>query len=275
MLGRIMRIFDCFTFFNELELLELRLMELHDHVDKFVLVESNRTHTGKEKQFVFEANHHLFSEYLDQIIYVKVQDLPIYDTDRANLNPDRVDWIPENFQRNCIMRGLTAIAADHDKILVSDLDEIPNVDTILKYRDCPEWVTFEQSLFYYYVNCLQNQKWHGTIMANYGTFELPQDLRNYARSGMNSVPNGGWHYSYMGGAQRIIQKVQNIAESSLIIDQIGNVDEIEKKMESQSDLWGRKDDFVEKRIVDISHNSPRKINEFISKHSSFYFVRNS
>ena len=72
-----MKIFDCFTYFEEIELLELRLQTVYSVVDFIVLVEANRTFTGKEKEFVFEKNKHKFSDFLDKIIYIKVEDMPV------------------------------------------------------------------------------------------------------------------------------------------------------------------------------------------------------
>jgi beta-1,4-mannosyl-glycoprotein beta-1,4-N-acetylglucosaminyltransferase len=260
-----MKIFDCFKFFNELELLDLRLMALNDLVDYFVLVEANKTHTGKPKEFLFEKNKHLFSNYLNKIIYVKVTDLPTYTKENI--------WIPENFQRNCIDRGLEGRAAQGDKIIVSDIDELPNPDVIRENLNCPQPVTMIQKLFYYHVNCLQNQLWAGTIMATYKQYQNCQQLRNSARNGYNSRNNGGWHYSFMGGAERIKTKVENIAESHLIIDQIGNVNDINNKISSQTDLWNRTDDYAKKQLVNINEAgmAPKCIKQFIEKYPTFYF----
>ena len=90
-------IYDCFTFFNELELLELRLNELAGVVDKFVLVEATQTHTNKPKPLHYHENRARFSAFHDKIIHVIVDDMP------QSSDP----WIPENFQRKCIARGLT------------------------------------------------------------------------------------------------------------------------------------------------------------------------
>jgi beta-1,4-mannosyl-glycoprotein beta-1,4-N-acetylglucosaminyltransferase len=258
-----MKIFDCFKFFNELEILELRFMELYDTVDYFVLVEANKTHTGKEKSYIFEDNKEMFKPYLDKVIHVKVDDLPGYSVDDI--------WKAENYQRNCIMRGLVDIAEPGDKIIVSDLDEIPNTDVIKENLNDPNWVTFNQKLYYYYVNCQQNCDWNGPIMANYGTFSSPQQLRNAGRAGMNRKRNGGWHYSFMGGPERVRTKVENIAESHYIIDDVGDVDEIKNKMESQVDLWNRTEDYAKKEIVDISDNRPKAMDKFLEKYPHFFF----
>lgn len=260
------KIFDCFTFFNELELLELRLNVLYSYVDYFVLVEANKTHTGKLKEFVFAQNKDIFSKYLDKIIYIQVEDLPDYSI--SNI------WLAENFQRQCILRGLTN-ADVGDKIIVSDVDEIPNPETFMQHLDTNSPVVLEHRLFYYYVNCLQQQLWTGSYMATQGYYNSLQKLREASLTVLAStaIPNGGWHYSYMGGPEKIRLKVENIAESHTILSKVGSVAEIKNKMESQADLWNRSDPLFQKRIVDINvdYLGPKCINKFIVKYPSFYF----
>jgi beta-1,4-mannosyl-glycoprotein beta-1,4-N-acetylglucosaminyltransferase len=258
-----MKIFDCFKFFNEYEILELRFMALYDHVDYFVLVESNKTHTGKPKPWNFEERKDQYAQWLDKVIYVKVEDLPDYSVDDI--------WKAENFQRNCISRGLEGVAQPGDKIFVSDCDEIWNPDTAQLYLGHNQFVVFQQKLFYYFVNCRQNQLWNGTCMATYGSYENPQQLRNYARSHMPiPVLNGGWHYSFMGSAEKIKEKVENIAESHLIIKEVGDVDKIQNNLDNITDLWDRTDSYATKRLVDISTNGPKCLYKFIEKYPSYY-----
>jgi len=111
-----MKIYDCFTFFNELDLLEIRLNELNDAVDYFVLVEATKTQTGLPKSLYFENNKKMFEKFNKKIIHVIVDDMP---------DIKRGAWVLENYQRNQIMRGLTK-CKDDDIIFISDLDEIPN-----------------------------------------------------------------------------------------------------------------------------------------------------
>jgi beta-1,4-mannosyl-glycoprotein beta-1,4-N-acetylglucosaminyltransferase len=245
-------------------LLDLRFHVLNDLVDFFVLVEANKTHTGHKKEFLFEKNKDKFSDYMNKIIYVQVRDLPDYKL------PDI--WVPENFQRNCIRRGLTK-ANVGDKIIISDIDEIPNPHAIEWHLKDDKPVTLTQYLFYYYVNCMQRQTWWGSVLSTHGDYEEPQVLRNMARGGYNPMPNGGWHYSFMGGPEKIKIKVENIAESHLIIDKVGDVDEIKTKMELQKDLWNRTDYFAQKRIVniDITGLAPDCIHWFINKYPDFFF----
>ena len=114
-----MKIYDCFTFYNELDLLDVRLAELYNHVDYFVIVEANTTFTNRSKPFYFNENKERYSKYFDKIIHVKVEDMP------NNVDP----WANEEFQRNQIMRGLTD-ATETDIIMVSDVDEIPRASAV-------------------------------------------------------------------------------------------------------------------------------------------------
>src|SRR6185312_15373656 len=114
-------IYDCFMFFNELELLELRLHELSGVVDKFVLVETTVTFTNKPKSLIFQENLSRFKKFQDKIIHIVVDDMP------KSSNP----WTLEKFQRDAIRRGLNDCRPD-DVVLVSDVDEIPRAKTLVE-----------------------------------------------------------------------------------------------------------------------------------------------
>jgi beta-1,4-mannosyl-glycoprotein beta-1,4-N-acetylglucosaminyltransferase len=259
-----MKIFDCFTFFNELELLELRLMTLYDTVDHFVLVEANKTHTGKPKDFIFDQNKDMFSDWMDKIIHIKLNNLPDY-------SPDNI-WPAENYQRLAIEHGLTK-AVNGDKIIVSDADEIANPVTVMKHLDTNNPVSLQQHLFYYHVNCLQNQKWTASVILTRGHYSTVQEERLTANRCKTPVVNGGWHYSFMGGVDRIKTKVENIAESHVIIDKIGDDQSIKDKINNQTDLWNRTEQSAQKRIVDIKQPgmAPECIDSFLDKYPDFYY----
>jgi len=261
------KIFDCFPFFNELELLELRLMELNEIVDCFILVEANKTHTGNPKGFIFEKNKKRFKPYLDKIIYIKVTDMP--DPNPKNL------WIAENFQRNAISRELDKIAAPGDKVLISDVDEIPSTNAIKENLANPNWVVFKQSLYYYYVNCRVSRNWGGTVMASYGTFPSPQSLRDSAiRHGVGTYPGGGWHYSYLAGnsPDKIIYKAKNIVDH-FSGQSTGTFDEIAEKIRTHKDLYGRTNRFSQMKIIDISNDKPASMDKFLKKYPQFFYEK--
>ena len=263
-----MRVFDCFPFFNELELLEFRFQTLYEHVDYFVIAEANRTHTGKDKDFIFDKNKDRFSEFMDKVIHVKIEDLPIYREEMVKASGVD-DWAPENYQRNCLARGLNnQNLTPEDRIIVSDLDEIPNPQTLKENLCRRQWVTLRQKLYYYYINCEQKQMWDGPVIASPATFNICQDLRN--NRGINEVENGGWHFSFMGGPSRIKEKIINIAdtpEKYRVLD----VEDIESKITTQADLFDRKDDFAQKKIVEIDDSFPEPTKKFVKKYPQFIF----
>ena len=227
-----MKIFDCILFFNELEILDLRLMTLNEVVDYFVLVEANKTFTGNTKEFVFENNRNLYEDYLNKIIHIKVEDTPPLDRSKDV-------WTIEKFQRNSITRGLLN-ANDKDRIIISDVDEIPDPEIISRVKESRRTLTFNQRFFYYYVNCMSNRTWNGSVITSFFNVrtQSPQTLRDRARHhGVNRIQKSGWHYTYMGGVGKIRTKLNNLSDTHIKIDQVGTNEDIAIKMSSQQDLW--------------------------------------
>jgi beta-1,4-mannosyl-glycoprotein beta-1,4-N-acetylglucosaminyltransferase len=235
-------------------------MEYYDVVDYFVLVESTKSHTGKQKELIYLNNKDKFKKYHDKIIHIIVDDLPDYSV--ADI------WKAENFQRRCINRGLNGLVKNGDKVFISDCDEFWDTETAFKNIN-KSLIVFTQELYYYYVNCLQNQLWNGSIMYTYNPSIDIQVLRDN-RNNHEKVSPGGWHYSFMGGASKIKEKVENIAESHYIIDKIGDVSEISVKMNKAIDLWGRNESFTHKRFIK-SNYLPKKIDEFLKEYP--YFIK--
>ena len=123
-----MKIIDCFSFFNELELLEIRLNILDQYVDKFVLVEAAKTQTLKDKPFVFEENKSRYEKFLDKIVHVKLDEGMCPEGEFKDYSDD---WSMEHFQRNGAHIGVERLNLELDDIiLISDLDEIPNLTEI-------------------------------------------------------------------------------------------------------------------------------------------------
>ena len=239
------KIYDCFTFFNELDLLELRLEILNKYVDKFVLVEMNKTHSGEDKPFYFEENKERYKKYLDKIIHIKVADCPrlnpiythslflkkmyLFKPFRVLINRfDLGKWKLENFQRNKIATGLPNCSKE-DIILISDLDEIPNPSTFSKIKkillkEPLKRIALGQKWFIGYLNGLIKLDWIGTKAVSYlgliKKWKSPQKIRlrkdNLFRKINNSdcifLNNGGWHFSYMGGKEKQQEKINSFAE---------------------------------------------------------------
>ena len=243
-------------FMNELELLELRLMTLYDHVDYFVLVEAGMTHSCSPKPLYFEENKDMFSKYLDKIIHIKSETLPY-----------KGSWANENHNRELLMQGLLN-ANPEDYVMVSDVDEIPNPvvlkDAISKNLD---FFVLQQKLFYYYVNCLQKQLWSGPVVMKRKDVKSTQQMRRMRGSLRNLLPNGGWHYSYIGGVDRIKFKIQSYAES---IDnnrpEINNEEHILKCLETGHDILNRTEDEFQKKFLKPEELDHPELKEWLKKY---------
>jgi beta-1,4-mannosyl-glycoprotein beta-1,4-N-acetylglucosaminyltransferase len=200
------KIYDCFIFFNELDLLELKLNELTNHVDKFVLVESTVTFQGSFKPLVFLENRNRFKKFLDKIIYVVVADTP------SNCG----SWQREAYQRNQIMRGLTH-CKDNDIIILEDLDEIirpsvlPEIVGLLNHPDAVISCTQDMYRFYMDLYC---RKWQGSIVARYSYMKSRSldSIRNQ-RDQLPRVANAGWHFTYIGGVEKTILKLKSFSHT--------------------------------------------------------------
>ncbi len=256
-----MKIFDCFLFYNELELLELRFEVLWNVIDKFIIVEANKTFSGKDKPFNYELNKEKFTKYIDKIVYVKVEDSP---APKSKIN----FWNVEYFQRNCIMRGLKQVAQIGDFVLIADADEIIKPDTLLNSLKYDEWISFEQNLYYYYVNLKQNKNFVGPVIAKYGTFRTPEELRQ-SRHKIKIIADGGWHFSFLGGAERIREKISSYSETHTNNKNLQNIDSIDYMIRSKKDIFGRKK--VHYSLVPIDDKLPSYIQVLINKYPYLLF----
>lgn len=201
------KVYDCFMFYNELDLLEIRLNELYNAVDYFVLVESSETHrTGSPKPFYFEEAKERFAPFLNKIIHIKLTEH--IETDNG--------WVRENWHRNQIMRGLTN-CKNEDLILISDADEFITGETIPSlYRISAghDMIGFWHQMYRWFLNRSPYGKWAGTAAIRYKHLvkTTPQEVRNRARSAQMTMWDGGWHFSSMGGYQTAAEKYYGIVE---------------------------------------------------------------
>lgn len=204
------KIYDCFAFFNELELLEVRLNELYDHVDKFVLVEWTVTFRGNPKPLYYEMNKERFQKFSDKIIHVVLTDH--FDT------PD--PWVRENFQRQQIMRVLTECQPD-DIIIISDADEIVRPSSLpaiihALHSEKKDIVGCSQTLYRFFLNARDPQAWNGSYASTYGYLSTNKVDLYKARMACQwnqhpIIENAGWHFSWMGGHKRVVQKIESYA----------------------------------------------------------------
>jgi hypothetical protein len=239
-----MRIFDCFTFFNEIFLLKVRCEELKSLNVTHVLVESETTFTGNKKGLVFSKNKDDFSQY---DIHGFVAELP------NNGNA----WDNEKAQRNYILTALNELGAqDDDIIIVSDLDEIPKAESIKDYLPDENLTALRVDTYRYYLNCLEaKQNW---IMPRICRFKYlksrtPDAIRNSGYE--HTIGNSGWHMSYVCNVEELKYKVESFSHVELNTDEFK--DKLEYKRGSCQSLFGT--DFWQ--VVDIDENLPKYVQD--------------
>lgn len=258
-----MRIVDCFTFFDELDMLNLRLHELEHVVDLFVLAEGTRTFSNQTKSLVFEENKRLFERFLPQIRHIVVDDMPM-DEHRANA------WKREFHQRNALERGLSDLA-NEDLVMLSDVDELPHPEILQMIREGLieiDVINFEQRFFYYNLEWVKRGFWYGTTIVNWGMWRSGA-IELQARGGATGLQvlrqnrmavqtlsalnilgrpqppygdrrSGGWHFSYFGDAPGIQRKIQSFSHQEFNHDEFTDRDHLTEAIHTGRDLFGRK-----------------------------------
>jgi hypothetical protein len=225
-------IFDCFIFNNEYEILEKRLRQLYDVVDRFIIVEGNKTHAGKPKDLNFDKNLSRFQPWLNKITYIGVTDFPEPEgtvTDKS--------WARERHQRDAIMRGLTQ-CRDNDVIIISDCDEIPSPTAIKSYNGSGEVLSFEMDLFYYNHETKGKDKWRDAKIAPYAKVKewSPCGIR-YLHT--NSIPTVANISLTLGGINAINKRSKTPRTKSTTRQSSKNPDRIQKAIEEKRDLFDR------------------------------------
>jgi len=219
---------DCFTFFNELDVLKIRLEELYEVVDRFVLVESNKTFRGQPKPYYFSENRELFDKYLDKIDVISLIDDNTFSSDYRFES-----WEREYWQRNQIMQGISE-CNDEDIIIISDVDEIPRRAVIseLNFEDI---VSIELTGFSYSINMHDNGFY--TIKAvKKGYISTPQVIRTTPPKEI--IRGGGWHFSSLGDEHHISHKLSSFAHWELDVPEVNNPELIRRRMLSGQDMLG-------------------------------------
>ncbi len=239
-----MKIIDCFLYNSEDLILNLRLNLLNKYIDKFIIIEARHHHSGGRKE-KYNFNIDNFSKFRNKIEYFQIDNFP------NNLS----HWERENFHRNYILKGLSNVYKD-DYIIISDIDEIPNLENISKILSSKsKYTAFKQKMIYYKFNLLNisETNWYGSKMCKYKFLKNPQWLRkqkvkNYPfyrldKIKWNIVENGGWHFSFVMTPKEISNKIKSFAHNEFDKPEFTNVEEIEKKIRFKKDLFGRNFEF--------------------------------
>ncbi len=243
------KIYDCFLFFNELALLDIRLHELYDHVDKFVLVEATETFRGNPKPLYYEINKHLFKKFADKIIHIVVE--------------DRIDvpspWDREAFQRDQIKRGLKDCQPE-DIVLIGDVDEVVRSSIFPQIKQALQqggMLACMQNMYRFFLNRFAPKEcpWAGTIAILFKELRSPEECRRGSRYGYTptiKIWNAGWHFTSLGTFDNYRYKIASYSHQEY--------DTVE----------GRKDETLKKDydslvVVPIDETFPQYVRENIGK----------
>lgn len=250
-------IYDCIPFFNELDLLEIRLNTLNKVVDKFVIVEAPWLHTGADKPLFFSDAKDRFRPFLSKIIHV-IADSTFTIPSDASVREQA--WIRENIQRNTISNGLKE-AKDDDFILISDLDEIPNPEKLAATRPAlGDVINFQLRHYSFYLNFrnVSNPFWGcGPKLLRVATFRNPATYNGikfseYAPECANPLPSAtlirlsdkvftikdsGWHFTSIGGVEAIEKKIAAFAHTEFQ-NLLKTPGEIERRVKNGIGLFG-------------------------------------
>ena len=260
-----MKIFDCFMYFDEDILLELRLNYLNKFVDKFVIIESSYNHKGEIRKPNFKIEK--YNKFKNKIEYVLLKEQP-KDIEGINVDDSEIETNDkyilnaakrENFQRNYIKNCLSE-AENNDWIIISDLDEIPNLEKINFKNINHKFIFFKQDMMYYKFNLkLENCIWIGTKACKMKSLKSPQWLRNikdrsypwwridtlFSKNkygNIKFIDNGGWHFSYLKTPEEIEKKLNSyLHHREYELSPIG-LEKIKNLMDQKKTVYNLKQD---------------------------------
>lgn len=217
-----MKLIDCFMYFNEKDIAYLRIKELYDVVDYFIINEATRTHQGQDKELSFWKDDRL-QEFKDKIIYSAIQLDGRFDDFMSKFFPDAKIGAKEHEQRIRLFEQIEKLNLSNlDTVMISDCDEIPNKDIFQEMINYPI-VALNQMFFVHYIDVYTNKNVTGTVACKYEGLKHLNSLSNNMglqilrrdKDFMPRIENGGWHYSYMGGAKSVSQKVVSTYDGNL------------------------------------------------------------
>ena len=270
-----MKIYDCFMYFDEEVVVDVRLNTLNEFVDYFVIVESIFTHKGDRRELKFNLKK--FERFKDKIIYLIYEKEPkeiekVLDED-IKIEKDRKYILNaayrENGQRNYIQKGLTG-AEENDLILISDVDEIPNLSKLNFNKIKEKIILFKQDMFYYKFNLhLPNLIWTGTKGCKKKNLINPQWLRNIKDRkyyffridtffskvkyiSINIINDGGWHFSNIKTPKEIEHKLRSYLHHREFDERPLSVGEIDKIIKNKQAIYDLK---VDKTVNKIGSGS--------------------
>ena len=291
-----MKIYDCFMFYDEELILDLRLNILNKHVDEFIIVESKFTHSGEKRKLLFDIKK--YPNFKDKINYIILENEPenleiVHENDSEDTKNSKYIMNAlkrENYQRNGISKGLKK-ANQEDLILISDVDEIPNLSNFDFNSIYKEIILFKQNFYYYKFNLkLEDMPWLGTKACKYKIFKSPQWLRNIKDKkyplwrldvlfsdkkyfNVKFIEEGGWHFSNMKSAAEIEKKMKTyLHHREYDINPLGK-DKIEEIIRSKKSIYNLRADMKTEKFDGTQNLKPTdgsELPDFIKENKKKY-----
>ena len=259
-----MSLYDCFQFFNEEHILDLRFNILNEFVDYFVIVESTSDHQGNTKELNFNIDK--FKKFKEKIIYIVVD-----DTEEEIKKPHM--WgesLVEQHQRNSIMKGIKN-CKDDELIIISDVDEIADLNTLSLFNKKNRYAVFAQKKFDYKLNLLNITEgdWLGSKICLKKHLRSPQWLRNLKFKkypfwrfdkikDLQIIKDGGWHFSYLHDTKNLIKKIKSFSHGEYNVPELTREGKINEKIKTQKNIF---DLGYTYKKVEIDNNYPKYIVE--------------
>ena len=228
-----MAIYDCFQYFDEDLIVDLRLNILNKYVDYFVISESTKTHQGKNKRINFDIKN--FTKFKNKIIFITAD-----YKDEINFDKHTGGESPiEQHQRNSLIEGLKDASQD-DLIILSDSDEIPDLTKLSKIKKNKKFIAFSQKMFMYKLNLqnLDESNWMGSRITKKKYLKSMQEFRNLKFKKYpfwrldkynQQIINGGWHFSFLQTPQEILKKIRSFSHGEFNDENV-NLKQIEEKI---------------------------------------------
>ena len=238
-----MAIYDCFQYFNEDHIVDLRLNILDKYVDYFVISESTKTHQGKHKKLNFNINN--FKKFRKKIKYIVAD----YEKEKVFFHHTGGESLIEQHQRNNLSNGLKN-ACDNDLIILSDSDEIPDLKKLNQIKSNTKFTAFSQMMFMYKINLqnLDESNWIGSKICLKKYFPLPQKLRDlkfkkypfWRIDKLNmQIIKGGWHFSFLQTPGDIAKKIKSYSHGEFNTEENTNEEKINQKIKDNKDIFNR------------------------------------
>ena len=274
-----MKIYDCFMFYDEDLIADLRFNILNQYINEFVVVESKYTHSGEKRELLFNINN--YPNFKNKINYIVLENEPdtlekVYDDDTEDKKNSKYIMNAlkrENYHRNEISKGLIK-ASPEDLILISDVDEIPNLSKLDLNKINNEIILFKQNFYYYKLNLkLEDMPWYGTKACKFKILKSPQWLRNIKDkkypfwrvdvlfsdkkySNIKYIDNGGWHFSNMKTPADIEKKMKTyLHHREYDINPLGKK-KIEEIMKSKKSIYNLRADMKTEKFDGTQNLKP-------------------